>query len=74
MPVFNALIGIFLVKVIGMSVGKALLFAVLCASASYIAVPAVMRMTVPEANPSLYISMALALTFPFNIIIGIPIY
>ena len=74
MPVFNALIGIFLAKVIGMSPGNALLFAVLCASASYIAVPAAMRMTVPEANPSLYISMALALTFPFNIIIGIPVY
>lgn len=44
------------------------------ASASYIAVPAAMRLTVPAANPNLYISMALALTFPFNIIIGIPIY
>ena len=74
MPVFNALIGIFLSKLIGMSVGNALLFAVLWASASYIAVPAAMRMTVPEANPSLYISMALALTFPFNIIVGIPLY
>ncbi|GAB4534672.1 MAG: sodium-dependent bicarbonate transport family permease [Pleurocapsa sp.] len=74
MPIFNAVIGILLAKLIGMSVGNALLFAVLCASASYIAVPAAMRMTVPEANPSLYISMALALTFPFNIIIGIPIY
>ncbi|MDJ0572085.1 MAG: sodium-dependent bicarbonate transport family permease [Pleurocapsa sp. MO_192.B19] len=46
----------------------------LWASASYIAVPAAMRMTLPEANPGLYISMALALTFPFNIVIGIPIY
>lgn len=74
MPVFNALIGIFISRLIGISVGNALLFSVLWASASYIAVPAAMRMTVPEANPSLYISMALALTFPFNIIIGIPIY
>ncbi len=74
MPVFNAVIGISLAKLIGMSIGNALLFAVLLASASYIAVPAAMRMTVPEANPSLYISMALALTFPFNIIIGIPVY
>jgi uncharacterized protein len=74
MPVFNALVGIFIAKAIGMSPGNALLFAVLCSSASYIAVPAAMRMTVPEANPSLYISMALALTFPFNIIIGIPVY
>jgi uncharacterized protein len=74
MPIANALIGIVLAKVIGMGQGDALLFAVLCASASYIAVPAAMRMTVPEANPSLYVSMALAITFPFNIIVGIPIY
>lgn len=74
MPIANALIGIILAKMIGMGEGNALLFAVLCASASYIAVPAAMRMTVPEANPSLYVSMALAITFPFNIIIGIPFY
>ena len=74
MPLFNAAIGIAIAKLIGMSPGNALLFSVLTASASYIAVPAAMRMTVPEANPSLYISMALALTFPFNIIIGIPVY
>ncbi len=74
MPVANAIIGIIIAKLIGISQGNALLFAVLCASASYIAVPAAMRMTVPEANPSLYISMALALTFPFNIIVGIPLY
>ena len=73
-PIFNAGIGIALAKLIGMSQGDALLFAVLCASASYIAVPAAMRMTVPEANPSLYISSALAVTFPFNIIVGIPLY
>jgi hypothetical protein len=47
---------------------------VLCSSASYIAVPAAMRMTVPEANPSFYISTALGLTFPFNIVVGIPLY
>jgi uncharacterized protein len=74
MPILNAVIGIGLARLIGISEGNALLFAVLCASASYIAVPAAMRMTIPEANPSLYISMALALTFPFNIIIGIPVY
>ena len=73
-PVINAMVGILIAKVLGFEQGNALLFAVLCASASYIAVPAAMRMTVPEANPSLYISMALALTFPFNIIIGIPLY
>jgi uncharacterized protein len=74
MPMGNAVIGILLAKLVGMGTGNALLFAVLCASASYIAVPAAMRMTVPQANPSLYVSMALAITFPFNIIIGIPMY
>ncbi len=74
MPILNAFIAIFIAHVIGLSPGNALLFSVLCASASYIAVPAAMRMTLPEANPSLYLSMALALTFPFNIIIGIPVY
>ncbi len=73
-PVVNAGVGIGLAKLIGMSQGDSLLFAVLCASASYIAVPAAMRMTVPEANPSLYVSSALAVTFPFNIIVGIPLY
>jgi hypothetical protein len=74
MPVINAMIGIGLSRLIGISEGNALLFTVLCASASYIAVPAAMRMSIPEANPSLYISTALALTFPFNIIVGIPVY
>jgi uncharacterized protein len=73
-PIVNAVVGILLAKVIGMPQGNALLFAVLCASASYIAVPAAMRMTLPEANPSLYVTTALALTFPFNIIVGIPLY
>ena len=73
-PIFNAAIGLLIAKFIGMPPGNALLFSVLCASASYIAVPAAMRMTVPEANPSLYVSTALAVTFPFNIIVGIPLY
>ncbi|MGL4621731.1 sodium-dependent bicarbonate transport family permease [Chroococcidiopsis sp.] len=73
-PIVNAAIGILLAKAIGMPQGNALLFSVLCASASYIAVPAAMRMTLPEANPSLYVTAALALTFPFNIIVGIPLY
>ncbi|HBE36579.1 MAG TPA: sodium-dependent bicarbonate transport family permease, partial [Cyanobacteria bacterium UBA11368] len=73
-PVVNATIGLLIAKVIGMSPGDSLLFSVLCASASYIAVPAAMRLTVPEANPSLYVSTALAVTFPFNITVGIPLY
>jgi uncharacterized protein len=73
-PILNAGIALAIAKFIALSQGDALLFAVLCASASYIAVPAAMRMTVPEANPSLYVSTALAVTFPFNIIVGIPLY
>jgi len=56
------------------SVGNRFLFAILAASASYIAVPAAMRIAAPQANPSLYLPMALAITFPFNITLGMPIY
>lgn len=73
-PILNAGIGLLIARLINMPQGDALLFSVLCASASYIAVPAAMRLTVPEANPSLYVSTALAVTFPFNIIVGIPLY
>ncbi len=73
-PILNASVGLLVARGINLSPGNALLFCVLCASASYIAVPAAMRMTVPEANPSLYVSTALAVTFPFNIIVGIPMY
>jgi hypothetical protein len=73
-PLVNATIGIGLARLIGLGVGDALLMCVLCASASYIAVPATMRMVLPEANPGLYVTMALALTFPFNIAIGLPLY
>jgi uncharacterized protein len=74
MPLLNASLAIGIALLIHMTKGDALLFAVLCASASYIAVPAAMRLTVPEANPGLYISTALAVTFPFNITVGIPLY
>lgn len=73
-PVVNAGIGIFLSKVLGLSPGNALLFTALCASASYIAVPAALPDAIPKANPAFSISMALGITFPFNIIIGIPFY
>jgi hypothetical protein len=56
------------------SEGNSLLLAILVASASYIAVPAAMKLAVPKANPGLYLPMALAITFPFNITFGIPIY
>jgi uncharacterized protein len=74
LPLFNAALGLGIAHLIGLPQGDALLFVVLCASASYIAVPAAMRLAVPEANPSLYIATALAITFPFNLIAGIPMY
>lgn len=73
-PLINAALGIGISYMLGMSVGDAFLFTILCASASYIAVPAAMRMAVPQANMSLLLPMALAVTFPFNIILGIPAY
>jgi hypothetical protein len=73
-PLLHALLGLGIARLIGLNQGDSLLFMVLCASASYIAVPAAMRMTVPQANPSLYISAALGLTFPFNVVVGIPLY
>jgi hypothetical protein len=73
-PLVHAAVGLALSLALSLPQGDTLLFMVLCASASYIAVPAAMRMTVPQANPSLYISSALGVTFPFNVVIGIPIY
>jgi uncharacterized protein len=73
-PLINAVLGITISYFLGFSSGNALLFTILCASASYIAVPAAMRMNIPEADPGLYVPMSLAITFPFNIIVGIPLY
>ncbi len=73
-PLINGLTVAFLSGFITESVGNRFLFAILAASASYIAVPAAMRLAVPQANPGLYIPMALAITFPFNITLGMPIY
>lgn len=72
-PVF-ALIGIGFAALMGLSQGGATLLATLAASASYIAAPAAMRSAVPEANPALSLTAALAITFPFNILLGIPLY
>ena len=74
MPFVNAMIGIGISYLIGLSPGNAFMFTILCASASYIAVPAAMRIAIPEANPGIYVPMALAVTFPFNIMVGLPVY
>nr|WP_306643680.1 sodium-dependent bicarbonate transport family permease [Longitalea sp. SCSIO 12813] len=74
MPFFNGLMALFISMQITDSPGNQLLFAILGASASYIAVPAAMKNAVPDANPGLYLPMALGITFPINVIIGIPFY
>ncbi len=73
-PPVNAMLGIGISMLLGLSHGDAFMLTVLAASASYIAVPAALRLAVPEANPGLYLPMALAITFPFNIMVGIPLY
>lgn len=74
MPVLNALSAIFLSSSFNLSKSDAFLFTVLEASSSYIAAPAAVRIALPQANPAYYITMSLAITFPFNIMFGIPIY
>lgn len=73
-PLVHAGVALLLGAMLGMSTGNVALLMVLAASASYIAVPAVIRHAIPEANPSLYFGLSLGLTFPFNILIGIPLY
>ncbi|RFO95578.1 sodium-dependent bicarbonate transport family permease [Rhodoferax lacus] len=73
-PPLHAGLALLLGWALGMSVGNTALLMVLAASASYIAVPAVIRHAIPEAKPSLYFGMSLGLTFPFNILLGIPLY
>jgi hypothetical protein len=74
MPLLNGGIGIGLSYLMGLDQGNSFMFTVLCASASYIAVPAAMRIAIPDANPGIYVPVALAITFPFNIMAGLPLY
>ena len=73
-PLINGALGVWLGKFTGLELGGATLLGVLSASASYIAAPAAIRMSLPDANPTLYLTSSLAITFPFNITLGIPIY
>lgn len=73
-PIVHATLALGLAAIAGLSPGNGALLIVLSASASYIAVPAVVREAIPEASPSLYFGMSLGITFPFNILIGIPLY
>ena len=75
MPLIGGVIGVYVgANMLDFSVGGATLVGVLGASASYIAVPPAMRLAIPEANPSFYLTLSLGITFPFNVIIGIPLY
>jgi hypothetical protein len=73
-PLINGCIFAFLSKYVTQEISNRFMFAILAASASYIAVPAAMKISVPKANPGLFLPMALAVTFPINITIGMPIY
>ena len=73
MPTFNGIIGVLVATGLGLSLGGAVMFGLLLASASFIAAPAILRHAIPEAKPSLYITSALGITFPFNIIVLLPI-
>ncbi|MDP3262394.1 MAG: sodium-dependent bicarbonate transport family permease [Tabrizicola sp.] len=74
MPIIGAAAGLVVGLGVGLSTGGVALMMVLAASASYIAVPAAMRVALPEANPALYLTLSLGVTFPFNLTLGIPAY
>jgi len=74
MPLVGSGFGLLAGVLLGLSPGGVVLFMTLSASASYIAVPAAMRVALPEANPSIYLTLSLGVTFPFNLTIGIPLY
>ena len=73
-PIINGTLIAFITRFLDMEIGDRFLLSILAASASYIAVPAALRVAAPRANPSLYLPMALAITFPFNITLGMPVY
>jgi hypothetical protein len=74
MPLVWGSLGVFIGYLCGLSTGGMMIMGVLAASASYIAAPAAIKASIPDANPSIYIGMSLGITFPFNLIFGIPIY
>jgi hypothetical protein len=74
MPLIGAAAGLLMGAGLGLSAGGVALLMTLAASASYIAVPAAMRVALPEANPSIYLTLSLGVTFPFNLTVGIPLY
>ncbi len=73
-PLVHGALGAWLGTLAGLSVGGATMLAAMAASASYIAAPPAVRITLPDANPTFYLTLALAITFPFNVLVGIPVY
>lgn len=73
-PLLHSFVALCLCMLFGVTLGNTILLMVLAASASYIAVPAVVKHAIPEANPSVYFGLSLGITFPFNILVGIPLY
>lgn len=73
-PLLHACIALGLCWLFAVPLGNTVLMMVLCASASYIAVPAALKHSMPEASPSIYLGLSLGVTFPFNVIFGIPLY
>jgi hypothetical protein len=74
MPLVASAAGLASGLALGLSLGGVMLLMTLAASSSYIAVPAAMRVALPDANPSIYLTLSLGVTFPFNLTLGIPIY
>ena len=73
-PLLQGAFGLILSWMIGLSQGGAVVFSILAASASYIAAPAAVRVSLPEANPGYYVTASLGITFPFNLVVGIPLF
>ena len=73
-PIVNSVLGAVLGHMSGLSLGGTVILSTLAASASYIAAPAAVRIALPEANPGIYLTAALTITFPFNLVFGIPLY
>ena len=74
MPLIGGSVAALLAMAIGLSPGGTAVFMTLAASASYIAVPAALRLALPEANPAIALTLSLGVTFPFNLVLGIPLY
>jgi len=74
MPILHGTLGVLLGHWAGLSIGGTAVLGTMAASASYIAAPPAVRMMLPQANPSYYLTAALAITFPFNLLAGIPLY